>query len=328
MADSKIIERIERETGISGLLPLLAEKINSSDLQSLLLEVYRQRAQRQSPAAILADYESNRFTRPASISPVDLLDWEHCAFRMLGSDFQPITLSPVAPLGTSSAIALVDQNRVLTTIRNTEVVSDSTNVLALEAASQRRRFLKQNPKSKEQVHLTTAHRLLRTQNYGNPKAQSHFAIFSLCSAGQDEGGLRFELSAAYMHINAYLRALRTYLGGAVRLRVSIDSFVPETQKALIEQHLFNALNELFAMFKYSDFANMECVMDSSATGHDYYEGFRFHIHAGGSDGRMFELADGGPVNWTQKLLSNAKERCVISGIGSERVCQIYNETRG
>jgi histidyl-tRNA synthetase len=131
-----------------------------------------------------------------------------------------------------------------------------------------------------------------------------------------------------MHINAYLRALRTYLGGAVRLRVSIDSFVPETQKALIEQHLFNALNELFAMFKYSDFANMECVMDSSATGHDYYEGFRFHIHAGGSDGRMFELADGGPVNWTQKLLSNAKERCVISGIGSERVCQIYNETRG
>jgi len=26
------------------------------------------------------------------------------------------------------------------------------------------------------------------------------------------------------------------------------------------------------------------------------------------------------VNWTQRLLNNAKERCVISGIGSERVC--------
>ena len=327
MADSKIIERIERETETPGLLSLLAEKISPSDLQSLLLEVYRQRAQRQTPAAILADYETNRFVRPAPYH-FNLLEWEETAYRMLGSDFQRMTLSPVAPLGTSSAIALVDQNRVLSTIRNNEVVSDSTTVLALEGASQRRQLLKKNPKSKEQIHLATTHRLLRTQNYGNPKAQSHFAIFSLCSAGQDEGSLKFELSAAYKHIKAYLRALRTFLGGAVRLRVSIESFVPETQKTLIEQRLFNALNEEFAMFPYSDFANMECVMDSSTSGHDYYEGFRFHIHAATRDGQMAELADGGPVNWTQKLLSNAKERCVISGIGSERVCQIHNETAG
>ena len=156
MVDSKIIERIEREAGVPGLLSLLAEKISPSDLQSLLLEVYRQRAQRQTPAAVLADYENNRFARPSSTYPVDLLDWENCAFRMLGSDFQPITLSPVAPLGTSSAIALVDQNRVLSTIRNTEVVSDSTNVMALEAAVRRRQLLKKNPKSKEQIHLATS----------------------------------------------------------------------------------------------------------------------------------------------------------------------------
>jgi hypothetical protein len=35
---------------------------------------------------------------------------------------------------------------------------------------------------------------------------------------------------------------------------------------------------------------------------------------------LLELADGGAVDWTQKLLSDAKERLVISGIGSERVC--------
>jgi hypothetical protein len=33
-----------------------------------------------------------------------------------------------------------------------------------------------------------------------------------------------------------------------------------------------------------------------------------------------ELVDGGSVNWTQQFLSNAKERLVISGIGSERLC--------
>lgn len=325
MADSKIIERIERETGIPNLLSLLAEKITPTDLQSLLLEVYRQRAQRQTPAALLADYENNRFVRPATVDPFILLDWELYAYRALPPYFHQIVLSPVAPLGTSSAIALVDQNRVLSTIRNTEVMSDSTNVLALEAASQRRRLLKQNPKSKEVVHLATHHRLLRTQNYGNPKALSHFAIFSMCSAGQDEGSLRFELSAAKIQINAYLYALRTYLGGKVRLRVTLEPFGTEQQNALIEK-LLNSLSELFEMFKYSELANMECVMDTSKGGHDYYEVFRFHIYAETPGGHWAELADGGPVNWTQKLLSNAKERCVISGIGSERVCQIYNET--
>jgi hypothetical protein len=321
MTDSKIIERIEREMGISGLLALLTEKLNPSDLQSLLLEVYRQRAQRQSPAAVLADYETNRFTRPASISPVDLLNWELCAYRALPTDFQPITLSPVTPLGTSSAIALVDQNRVLSTIRNNEVVSDSTNVLALEAALQRRQLLKKNPKSKERINLATNHRFLRTQQYKNLHAISHFAMFSLFSAGQDEGNLKFELSAMKMHILAYLKALRAFFAGdRVPLRVSMADFGPVTRESLIEEHIFAPL--------HAELSNITCEMDHDATGHDYYEGFRFHIHAGGSDGRMFELADGGPVNWTQKLLSNAKERCIISGIGSERVCQIYNETRG
>ena len=35
------------------------------------------------------------------------------------------------------------------------------------------------------------------------------------------------------------------------------------------------------------------------------------------------LADGGVVDWTQRLLSNAKERLVTSGIGSERVCTAF-----
>ena len=46
----------------------------------------------------------------------------------------------------------------------------------------------------------------------------------------------------------------------------------------------------------------------------------FHIHATTPSGQRLELVDGGAVNWTQKLLSNAKERLVISGIGSERLC--------
>src|SRR5687767_8086549 len=76
---NKILERIEREAGIPGLAALLAERLSATDLQSLLLEVYRQRAQRQ-PAAVLADYERNRFVRPSKAAPGALLEWEQTAF--------------------------------------------------------------------------------------------------------------------------------------------------------------------------------------------------------------------------------------------------------
>ena len=44
MGRGKILGRIERETGVSDLAALLAERLEPADLHSLLLEVYRRRA--------------------------------------------------------------------------------------------------------------------------------------------------------------------------------------------------------------------------------------------------------------------------------------------
>ncbi len=66
--------RAERLAGIENLATILAEKLRPTELQSLLLEVYRQRAHRRRPAEVLADYKRNRFVRPAGpIGPG--LDW-------------------------------------------------------------------------------------------------------------------------------------------------------------------------------------------------------------------------------------------------------------
>ena len=70
---NQIIDRIEREAGIPGLMALLAE-LPPTDLQSVLLEVYRRRAGRLRPSAVLADYESNRFVRPSTVSAARLLE--------------------------------------------------------------------------------------------------------------------------------------------------------------------------------------------------------------------------------------------------------------
>ena len=144
---NKIIERIEREAGVPGLVSILAERLAPTDLQSLLLEVYRLRSSQRAASDVLADYQSDRFVRPSTVPPARLLAWEQAAFSSLPSEFQPLELSPVCPLGTCSVTAGVDQNWAVATSRNSEVVSDSTNVLALECALRRRQLLRTDPKS-------------------------------------------------------------------------------------------------------------------------------------------------------------------------------------
>lgn len=313
MATSKIIERIERDLGVAGLAEMLAERISLADLQSLLLEVYRQQAAQRTPARVLADHETNRFTRPSNLSPQVMLTWEQTAFSALAPDFEALDLAPVAALGTVSAVALSDQHRVMSTIYNTEVVSDSTNVLALESALRRRELLREHAKSTTPVHLAASHRLLRTQRYANANSIAHFKAFALCSAGRDTGNFRFELDAFVEHIGFYVRALRAYAGAEIALRLAVTDF-----RALGAHSVF--IEQLFARVQ-EQYEDLICVVDDERTsGRDYYADLCFHVYAAAPSGDFIELADGGVVDWTQKLLSNAKERCVISGIGSERVC--------
>ena len=318
MTSNKIVERIERDIGVPGLVALLSERMTPTDLQSLLLEVYRQRAHRQQPSAVLADYETNRFVRPSTVSPLTLLEWEGIAFATLPPEFRAVALSPVCPLGTNSAVATVDQNRVLSTIRNTEVMSDSTNVLALECALQRRQLLRATPKSKVPVHLAASHRLLRTQKFKEaPNVVTHFSAFALCSAGQDQGNFQFELATLRLHIAFYVRALRAFLGSGIPLRLALTDFAPDERRSLLTPHFLSSIRE--------EFVGVECVVDNQRSGgRDYYTDLCFHLYRSSGSGELVELVDGGSVNWTQRLLNNAKERCVISGIGSERVCMEYD----
>jgi hypothetical protein len=314
---SKIVERIEREVGAPGLASLLAERLEPTDLQSILLDVYRLRARRRRPSAVLSDYEANRFVRPSTLSPVRLLEWERIAFSELPPEFQPVALSPVCPLGASSVVASVDQNWAVSTARNTEVVSDSTNVLALECALRRRQLSRAHPKSTEAVHLATSHRLLRAQRYDAPGLVPHFSLFALCSAGRDQGNLQFELSAFALHIRFYLRSLRAFLGWAVPLHLSVSDFSPQARQSVVSSRLLSPIRE--------EFGNIDCIFDRQRTsGRGYYLDLCFHIHAATPSGRLLQLVDGGSVDWTQKLLSNSKERLVISGIGSERVCTEFS----
>ena len=308
-----IVERIERESGVPGLVSILAERLTPTDLQSILLAVYRLRINRLQPSEVLSTYQANRFVRPSAVSPTSLSEWEQVAFSNLPSEFEPLALSPVCPRGANSVVAPIDPNWSVATIRNSEVVSDSTNVLALECALRRQELLRSNPKSTASVHLAASHRLLRAQRYHDPKLVSHFSAFALCSAGRDRGSRGFEISALGLHIRFYLRAVRAFLGSSIPLHLFVTDFRSSSRRSLLDDQLLTPIR--------SEFDNVACDFDDARiNGRGYYLDLCFHIHATTPAGRQLELVDGGSVDWTQQLLSDARERLIISGLGSERLC--------
>ena len=119
------------------LIDALAAQLSGADLTSLLLEVMRQRAAAVTPAALLQRYATDRFVTAPTASFNALRRVEDAVLAACAGRYEAIALAPLVPLGTHSAIATVDQNKVLTTLRNNEVAADPTNALALEAATRR-----------------------------------------------------------------------------------------------------------------------------------------------------------------------------------------------
>lgn len=314
---SVIIERIEKEAQVPDLASILTNRLAPTDLQSLLLEVYGHRAKKREPRALLEDHVTNRFTRPAISHPLRLLEWDRIAFSLLPKVFEPIELSPVCPLGTVSVLSPISQDWTVSTIRNTEVVADSTNVLALECAVRRREQKTFSSAKAAPVHLASSHRLLRGQKFGiGPGTRQHFRVLTLCSAGRDPGNLRFETETLTLHIGFYLEALRRFLGTKILLRVTVSDFASKMARPIIQSGLVEKLQ--------SRHKKVRIGVDQGRTqGRGYYGQLCFKIFATPPSDRERELVDGGDVNWTQKLLNNAKERLIISGCGSERLCELF-----
>jgi ribosomal protein S18 acetylase RimI-like enzyme len=239
-----VVARVEREAGVSGLTEVLAG-LPPTDLQSLMLEVYRSAAKRRTARQLLADYRSNRFVRPGNVPPSKLVSWAAMAISHLPRDFEAIELAPTCPLGTNSVIAAVDQNWAVSTARNTEVVSDPTNVMALECALRRRLHLSTAPKSSQSVNLATRHRILRPQRYTSSNAASHFSLFSLCTAGRDNVGRQFEISALRIHCQFYVELLRDFLGPERTIAVSLTDFGGVDDRARLEREILIPLSVSF-----------------------------------------------------------------------------------
>jgi hypothetical protein len=309
---SGFLERLIREAGVADILEGLTERLAPSDLQSLMLEVYARVAAKGTPRKLLDQYERDRFVRPSAVDARALGGLDRIAWRTLPVEYQVLELSPLCPLGTSSVVATVHQNKIVSTIRNAEVVSDATNVLALECAVRRRN----DPAVS--AFLATSQRLTRAQGQPGPRSWAHFRLLCLCAAGRDRGSFSFEVENAVSQIGFHLRyldALSKEGWKLTRPRVALTDLLNGRLTPTIEQHIMAPLRAAFPM--------AELVIDPSrAGGRGYYQALCFKLYVTDASGTEMEIGDGGDVPWTQKLLSNAKERLLISAIAQERLAQL------
>jgi len=272
----------------------LREGLSPSELQTALLDVYRVRAAAVTPARVLRRWQEDRFVQPSTVDPRALVKTQAMLWDRLPERFAGVELSPLAPLGTCSAVATVDQNKIVSTIRGTEVASDPTNELAIEAAVRRRA-------GQTRVDLAACQRVVRAQPVNGPGMFAHFELFALVSSARDIGSGRIEAEMLLDHLHFW----HEVLGDQARL--TFTTFAQSAVRERIDDTVRPALK-------------VEFTEDPEREqGANYYAGTGLGIGVGEAG-----LGDGGFTRWTAELLGDAKERCLISCVSTERLTAVLS----
>jgi hypothetical protein len=344
-----ILDRIASLTGLPRLFPVLSEELPASDLQSLLLAVYQTRARSIRESYLLAD---KPLVQPSTVDARLLQLFDTIAFAT-AEQFEAVDLSPVCPFGTSFVLGGINPNNVLTSIRNVELLGDSTSPLAIECARRRKQH------ASTDIRLCASHRVVRLQPMDVPGFTPHFRLFALVSAGRDRGSHSFELQHLAEHIRFYLKFFRAAEGfhfaaplieisdlaltasllesagvsrdeGRQSIRahnqasstflasrgITLPAAARSPVLDLVERMVFDPLRSEFpeAEFRFNN---------SRLEGIGYYPGLCLRISTTAPDGVRYPIVDGGLTDWTARLLQNKKERLLTTGMGSELACRKF-----
>ncbi len=279
--------------------------LSGSDFTSLMLAVARRRAAQETPAGLLRRYRSDRFVQPVGTC------WQlvRAAEDQLAAHLPPgtelIGLPPLVPLGTHAVLGPMSQDKVVSTVRATEVAADPTNALALEAAVRRKAG-----DSAGTVRLAAFQRVVRAPR-PQPGYLPHFSLLGLVTAGRDDGGHRFEREAVAEHVRSLVAGLAAAGLGPAQLACTPLSPTGEALAAVLPAALAAS--------------PLEVVTDRHRqSGRGYYRDLCFKLNVRAGPG-WAEIGDGGFTDWAARLTASAKERLLISGVGIDRVVAMTPE---
>lgn len=281
--------------------------LSPSESTSVLLELARRQAARRRASRLLEQLERDGFVQP---SVVDL----RTAHRLDGlaldaaREFEALLLSPVAPLGSCSVLAPTSQDRTLTAMRGTEVVSDPTNVLALECA----RRLRDDPSSA--VRLCTLHQVLRAQALPPQKGFSrHFRMFAMAQAGAARPEHGFEVDAIARAVSVFDHLFDACEANGARMPERRATIFFDAARATCADRIRASLAR--------SVPHVELVSEPFES--RYYAGVRVLFGARSAEGHHIPIADTGVFDWVAQLTSNRRMRFVASGMGIQLVPLLF-----
>jgi hypothetical protein len=275
----------------------LATELAGSELQSLLLEIVRQRSRARAPAEVLAQFKQDRFVTPAAL---DLRESLAIDTHLLAAaeGFEAIELAPVTPLGTSSVVAVTDQHRVLSALRATEVVSDPTNVLALVCAA----------RGRGPHHLATSQRVVRAQPAPKlPGYAQHFRLFALASGGVETADHAFTVDTVVRHIATLQAGLDRLEQHGYAFGVRRVDILATPARAQLGDRIATRVGGARKLLEHAYYAG----------------GLRYMLWVTARDGKEFPIGDGGTFDWLAKLAANRRAVFVASGLGAQLVGAVF-----
>jgi hypothetical protein len=292
----RIMQQLQNDDIIEGLASL-----PGADFNSLMLEVFNRRASKITPQQLLSQYRLSRFVKPAETDCLQFLNLQTATLSLLQEQkFQPVALSPLAPLGTCSVLGTVSQNKVVSAIRGLEVLADATNAIALHIAHTKQAGTTTGP-----LHYCAVSQHVRAQALSSEKFTAFFTIGCLVSEGIDTGSYTFECTSLVAHLRAWTMILHALFNiTALRYRLLPRGDYPRGFAEHVKKHLDD------------QFPEIKIELKESAGVNNYYKGVQFKIVIEVA-GQELEICDGGFTDWPQKLLNNKKERMLISGFGLE-----------
>ncbi|GAA1788659.1 hypothetical protein [Agromyces lapidis] len=291
-----------------------AGRTSPSETRAAQLALVREQAGRRRLVDVARQYDTDAFVAPAPIGLRLANTLDRLALDA-ASGFEPLLLSPLAPLGASSVMAPGSQDRVVSTTRTTEVVADPTNVLALECA--RRLGSGSELGSAGELRLATVQQTVRAQPLpvgGRSSLSRHFKMFALAEAGRGRPDDGFEVDAVARQLAVHdrlLDACAAELPVEAGRRRAIVRTAPgaEALGARVRDRITEAMPHVDVVSE---------AMDSP-----YYDGLRVGFGAFDASGGFVEIADLGRFDWVARLRSDHRLRFVASGFGLQLVPLLF-----
>ena len=304
---SRILKKLSDERLIEKLLAL-----SKSDFNSLLLKIFQEQANAIIPSDVLKTFQTNRFSVPSELDPVSYHLFEAELLSLAQKlEIEAVLLSPSVPFGSCAVFGCVDQNNIVSALRGTEILSDPTNMLSIIIA---KKIKEKEVNNHYHLHYCATARVLRAQIFPSAKGYySHFGIFCIVSSGKDCGSYTCEQNLLMKQLHYYKKFLiekyNANLSIVLRKRSGYTDGVGFFDK--MAQMVSNELPDVPISF------------DLESENNHYYKGINFKLYMEKGTEKI-EIGDGGFVDWIQKMTGNKKERCLISGIGLDRLI-LYND---